>query len=325
VLSLLIPFAIVEAGFFSFFGDIFTKVNIEEKTINSQNVSLLAVAVGSDFASRDALSEVNTVGGSALLPDVGPAGGLADVSEDDYDNGQISVYVVREGDSLVSIAKMFNVSVSTLLWANNMNKGDKLTIGQTLAVLPVSGVQHIVKKGDTVDGIAKRYKGDPDEIRSYNGLAGNTLAIDSVIIVPDGEIESAPPKTVRPATSKLKGAGGPTYDGYYQAPLAQYRKTQGLHGYNGIDFGAYVGAPIMAAASGDVILARQGGYNGGYGNYVVIKHGNGTQTLYAHMLSVAVSSGQHVVQGQVIGYLGNTGRSTGPHLHFEIRGARNPF
>jgi murein DD-endopeptidase MepM/ murein hydrolase activator NlpD len=87
----------------------------------------------------------------------------------------------------------------------------------------------------------------------------------------------------------------------------------------------YLGAPIFAAATGDVVVARQGGYNGGYGNYVVIQHGNGTQTLYGHMQSVSVSPGDHVVQGQTIGYLGNTGRSTGPHLHFEVRGARNPF
>lgn len=327
LLSLLIPLTIAEAGFFSFFGDIFTKVNTQEKTINSQNVSLLAAAVGGpDMNSHDVLSEVNTVGESALLPDVGPSGGLADVSEGDYDRGQISVYVVREGDSLMTIAKMFDVSVSTLLWANNMDRGDKIIVGQTLAVLPVTGVQHTVKKGDTLEGIAKKYRGDPEEIRSYNDLAGNSsLTIGSIVIVPDGEMEQSSVKTVRAATSKLRGGGGPLYDGYYQAPLAHYRKTQGLHGYNGIDFGEYVGAPIMAAASGEVILARQGGYNGGYGNYVVIKHGNGTQTLYAHMLSVAVKAGTQVVQGQVIGYLGNTGRSTGPHLHFEVRGARNPF
>lgn len=324
--ALFVPFAIAQAGFFSFFGDVFTKVNTEEKTINSQNFSLLAAAIGPDINSHSALLDVSTVGESALLPDAGPVGGLADVPDNDYDSGQISVYVVREGDSLASIAKMFNVSVSTLLWANNMNKGDKLTIGQTLAVLPVSGVQHIVKKGDTIESIARKYKGDPDEIRSYNGLtAGEPLAVDSLVIVPDGEIQSAAPVKVVRATSKLHGAGGPSYDGYYQAPLAHYRKTQGLHGYNGVDLAEYLGAPIMAAASGEVILARQGGYNGGYGNYVVIKHSNGTQTLYGHMLSVGVSTGQQVVQGQVIGYLGNTGRSTGPHLHFEIRGARNPF
>ena len=110
----MIPFTIAEAGFFSFFGDIFTKVNTQEKVINSQNYSLLAAATGPEVSAYNVSSDMSIVGESALLPDVGPAGGLADVSETDYEHGQISVYVVRSGDSLVSIAKMFNVSVSTL-------------------------------------------------------------------------------------------------------------------------------------------------------------------------------------------------------------------
>jgi murein DD-endopeptidase MepM/ murein hydrolase activator NlpD len=102
--------------------------------------------------------------------------------------------------------------------------------------------------------------------------------------------------------------------------------TQGLHGWNGIDLGAARGTPIHAAAGGTVIVARSGGaWNGGYGNYVVITHSNGTQTLYGHMKSVIVSPGQGVSAGQVIGYEGSTGASTGPHLHFEVRGAANPF
>ncbi len=102
-------------------------------------------------------------------------------------------------------------------------------------------------------------------------------------------------------------------------------RTQGIHGYNGVDLGASVGAPVRAAAGGTVMLSRSGGYNGGYGNYIVIKHPNGSQTLYAHLSSNAVAAGQVVTQGQTIGAVGNTGRSTGPHLHFEVRGGKNPF
>jgi murein DD-endopeptidase MepM/ murein hydrolase activator NlpD len=102
-------------------------------------------------------------------------------------------------------------------------------------------------------------------------------------------------------------------------------RTQGIHGYNGVDLAAGVGTPILAAAGGEVIVAKGSGWNGGYGNYVVIKHPNGTQTLYAHMSSTAISSGAQVSGGEVIGYVGNTGRSTGSHLHFEVRGAKNPF
>jgi len=327
VTFLFLPWVGAQAGFLSFLDVIFTKTVIQEKPINSQNIALLAAVGGPDLMPiKEKTTETNTVAGSALLPDAGPAGASADVADNDYDHGQISIYVVRDGDSLGSIAKMFDVSVNTLLWANNMPRGTKLVVGQTLVVLPVSGVQHTVKKGDTIESIAKKYHADPDELRTYNGLeADAVLDLGSIVIVPDGEMPSVVKPVTRPATSKLRGVSGPSYDGYYAAPLANYRKTQGLHGYNGVDLAAYLGAPIMAAAEGDVIVAREGGYNGGYGNYVVIQHANGTQTLYGHMLRTAVTTGTHVTQGQTIGYLGNTGRSTGPHLHFEVRGARNPF
>ncbi len=98
-----------------------------------------------------------------------------------------------------------------------------------------------------------------------------------------------------------------------------------MHGNNGVDIAAPLGTPVVASAGGTVIIARSSGWNGGYGLYVVISHSNGTQTLYAHLSSVNVSVGDSVSKGQVIGKVGNTGKSTGPHLHFEVRGARNPF
>ncbi len=326
LILLVLPAAVAYAGFFSLFGDIFSKISTVEKPITSQNIALLSAASASDLSKQESGSDVNTVDGSALLPDAGPEGASADLSDQDFDHGQISIYSVHAGDSLASIAKMFNVSVNTILWANNMQKGAKLAVGDTLVILPVSGVEYTVKKGDTIENIAKKYKGDPIEVRSYNSLADNEQpTLGAVVIIPDGEMPAALPTKTKPANSKLRGANGPTYDGYYRAPLATYRKTQGLHGYNGIDLVEYLGAPVFSAAAGDVVIARVGGYNGGYGNYVVIQHGNGTQTLYGHLQSVAVSPGDHVIGGQTIGYLGNTGRSTGAHLHFEVRGARNPF
>ena len=323
---LVLPATVAYAGFFSLFGDMFSKINTVQKPITSQNVTLLAAASAADLSSRDQQPEVNTVEGSALLPDVGPEGASADLSDQDYDHGQISIYTVHEGDSLASIAKMFNVSVNTILWANNMQKGAKLSIGGTLVILPVSGVEYVVKKGDTIESIAKKYKGDSDEVRTYNAFADKEQPpLGSTIIIPDGEMPNLIPVKTKPASSKLHGASGPDFTGYFQPPLAIYRKSQGLHGYNGVDLVEYLGASVFTAASGDVVVARQGGYNGGYGNYIVIQHPNGTQTLYAHMQSVIVTAGDHVSQGQTIGYLGNTGRSTGPHLHFEVRGAKNPF
>ena len=325
---LVIPGAVAYAGFFSLFGDMFTKVSMLEKPVSSQNITLLAAAAGPDFGKIDNTPDVNTVDGSALLPDAGPSGAIGDMTNQDMDRGQISIYIVREGDTLASIAKMYDVSVNTVLWANNMERGAKLSVGQSLVILPVSGIEYTVKKGDTVDSLAKKYKGDPDEVRSYNGLTLNDkLVIGSVIIVPDGAMPTAVAPKTKPAKrmNRAHDTSGPNYDSYFHAPLASYRRTQGLHGYNGVDLAEYVGADVMASADGEVIVARQGGYNGGYGNYVVIQHSNGTQTLYGHLLSVTVSQGEQVTQGQTIGYLGNTGHSTGPHLHFEVRGAKNPL
>lgn len=217
---------------------------------------------------------------------------------------------------------MFGVTTNTIAWANDISRG-VIRPGQTLIILPISGVRHTVVKGDTLQTIAKKYKADITEIAQYNHLTENAkLALGDIVIVPDGEIP-APPAAGRPAI--LRGAGGPSYEGYYLRPIIGGRKTQGLHGYNGVDLASYLGAPIMAAASGDVIIARSGGWNGGYGNYIVIAHPNGTQTLYGHLSALAVGTGRSVSRGEIIGYLGSTGRSTGPHLHFEVRGAKNPF
>jgi len=238
--------------------------------------------------------------------------------------GQISVYVVRKGDTLSSVAKMFGVSANTIVWANDL-RSNTLKNGQELVILPISGVRHIVKSGDTLASIAKKYKTDLAEILSYNDLSANTkLKVGDEVIVPDGEIAISSGSSSSSGSSV--GASYPTYAGYYMRPLSGGMKTQGIHGHNGIDLGRLpVGSPVMAAADGTVIIAKSGGWNGGYGSYVVISHPNGTQTLYGHLSKVSVSTGQRVEQGQTIGALGNTGKSTGPHLHFEIRGAKNPF
>lgn len=236
----------------------------------------------------------------------------------------ISIYVVDDNDTLSDIATMFDVSVNTIIWANNLPKSGMIKPGQILTILPVSGVKYTVKKGDTLASIAKKYKGDPDEIAQYNGIAG-PLAAGDTLIIPNGQ-ELSEPAPMRSSIAASTPASSSSYSGYYTHPLPGGRKTQGIHGTNGIDIAAPVGTPIVAAAAGDVIIALEGGWNGGYGTYVVVRHDNGTQTLYAHMSSIAAGKGQRVNAGQVIGYVGNTGRSTGAHLHFEIRGGpRNPF
>jgi len=235
-------------------------------------------------------------------------------------SGEISVYVVREGDTLSQIAQMFDVSQNTILWANDIPRANLIKPGMVLNILPISGVRHTVKKGDTLASIAKNYKGDVDEILAYNQI-DDGLTVGSVVVIPNGIV----PETV----VAKKSTSGVTSGGVVSAglihPLPNGRKTQGVHGYNGVDIAAPVGTTVRAAAAGKVIISASSGYNGGYGQYVVIKHANGSQTLYAHLSQNNVRVGASVSQGQSVGLVGNTGRSTGPHLHFEVRGAKNPF
>jgi LysM repeat protein len=305
------------AGLFSIF---FGGLNEENllATKNIQNMSLL-VAVTSPLADNES-SKSPIVESNALVSDVGPSGSASEILIHKPTSDQISVYVVREGDTLSQIAEMFNVTVNTIKWGNDLSS-NTLKTGQTLVILPISGIKYTVVKGDTVASIAKKYKGDEDEIIAYNNLQkGDALIAGSVIIVPDGEV-AAPPTTIRSTgTSGLK-----EYAGYYMRPIVGGRKTQGIHGYNGVDLAAPIGTSLLAAADGQVIIARFGGWNGGYGNYIVIRHPNGTQTLYAHASRIDVSAGDTVNQGDIIGAVGSTGKSTGPHVHFEIRGAKNPF
>jgi murein DD-endopeptidase MepM/ murein hydrolase activator NlpD len=228
----------------------------------------------------------------------------------------ISIYEVREGDTLSEIAEMFGVSINTIRWANDI-KGP-LKKGQIITILPVSGIKYVVKKGDTISSIAKKYKADADEIRSFNDIDNSSLTVGLEIIIPDAEA----PQT---SGGSLATGGSKDLGSYFTRPIKGGVRTQGVHGHNGVDLASYAGAPIYASASGEVIIARSGGWNGGYGNYVVIKHSNGTQTLYAHLDKIYVYAGQSVSKNEELGTMGNTGKSTGVHLHFEIRGAKNPF
>lgn len=273
-------------------------------------------------------SSITTSGGTALLAYTGPAGTIADVASSMPPDDRISVYVVRSGDTLSEIADMFGVSVNTIMWANDLKSARDMHPGDTLIILPVSGIEHTIVKGDTLKSLAKKYGADADEIAQFNGLDHATpLKIGSTIIIPGGEIAAPAP---RPSSSAIvRGpylGGGTLQAGYYSNPMPGAILTQGIHGWNGVDLGAARGTPIHAAAEGVVIVARNNGaWNGGYGNYVVITHTNGTQTLYSHMKNATVSPGQAVLGGQIIGYIGATGRTTGVHLHFEVRGAANPF
>lgn len=319
---------VASASVFSMISSLITaKVSAQTEVgiVNSQNLAILDPVRTTDVNQGRGGGDITIIGGTALMSDSGPVGTMADVSSG-VTNDTISTYIVRKGDNLQTIAKMFDVSVNTIIWSNDI-RGSLIREGQTLVILPISGVEHTVVKGDTIQSIAKKYKADPYDISSYNNISPDQkLAIGDVIIIPDGEIASpVQTRSTVVGVNPLHGAGGPNMDGYYIRPIAGGVKTQGLHGYNAVDLATYQGAPIYAAAGGQVIVASKGGWNGGYGEYIVISHPNGTQTLYGHVSRVDVYAGEQVIKGQIIGLVGTTGKSTGPHVHFEVRGAKNPF
>jgi LysM repeat protein len=350
------------AGFFSVLGsgDALAQIDQVESTDNSQTMDLLQANVSSASVFQDpkgkstsygagksdskdsqidSNTSVNIVSDNAILPATGPLG-MADETVS-LSLEDTSIYVVRKGDSIGQIAAMFDVSVNTILSANDMKKWDKLKEGDILFILPISGLEHTVVKGQTLKNIAKLYKVDVSDIALYNGIAQDSkLAVGDKLLIPGGEMmdeggdKPAPNLNTAPIRDQNYYALHPLQNliGYFVNPLPAGHKTQGLHGpgKRGIDIGAPTGTDIYASAPGSVIAIKTGcklgarTCGGGYGNMVIVQHPNGTKTLYAHMSKVLARTGDQVNRGQILGYVGSTGRSTGPHIHFEVFNARNP-
>lgn len=233
---------------------------------------------------------------------------------------QIVNHKVQEGDTVSSIAEKFGVSQDTILWQNDLTKKSKLKPGDQIQVLPVTGISHKVTRGETIYSIAKKYDAEPQAIVDFpfNTFVNDetfALAVGQELVVPDGTMPEARPLTGL-ARRQTPDAGTVTASGTFVWPTTG-QLSQGFSWYHrGLDI-ANPGAPdIIAADSGTVSSA--GGTGGGYGIMVMVDHGNGYQTRYAHLSAVAVRVGQTVGRGDVVGRMGTTGRSTGVHLHFEI-------
>jgi len=244
---------------------------------------------------------------------------------DRSDVGGVIDHVVAEGETLGEIAKKYGVQENTILQNNPTISPAHLKIGTVLKIPSNNGLIHRVKKGETLSGIAKKYKVDLEKILAQNEMkADTTLVAGQEIIIPGAKrIVRAPSRSSGSRAPYRSGRGVSAREtgGTLLFPT-QGSYTQGYHyGHYAVDIAKVGGAPIWAAESGTVIRAR-GGWNGGYGNYVIIDHGNGMQTLYAHQKYLMVKEGDYVKRGQQIGYMGNTGRvrgRTGVHLHFEVR------
>lgn len=265
------------------------------------------------------------------------AGGPIENSVSENQQKSIVEYEVTGDETIASLADKFGISADSIAWANNLSKTAALKVGQKLVIPPVSGVIHFAVAGDTLPQIAKKYQASEKDIIAFNDLAGeNDIYIGDVLMIPGGKI--LPPPAPKPASTAAKSAPSVSSGtalglaampaGYFLCPVgAQCKRTQGMHFRNAVDLtGGYCGAPIYAAASGTVIKAKIGGWNGGAGNSVTISHMNGAVTThYYHLQSVYIFQGQEVKKGDIIGTMGQTGRSTGCHLHFEVGGAENPF
>ncbi len=245
----------------------------------------------------------------------------------------IVTYTVRQNDTISGIAYRFTLFARTILWANNLSGSSVIRPGDTLVIPQVDGVVHTLKRGDTLQGIAARYRSTVDKIAALNNIAqGAKLEPGTLLTVPDGR----PPSVSVPAQTRVATRTAPRNVGSAaRAPgggllwpttgraITQYFTWR--HG--GLDIDGTLRSPIYAVENGTVETA-QSGWNGGYGNVIVISHSKSTKTRYGHLSRLYVRPGEQVQRGQIIGMMGSTGRSTGSHLHFEvlINGARkNPL
>ncbi|MFC1624964.1 peptidoglycan DD-metalloendopeptidase family protein [Patescibacteria group bacterium] len=236
---------------------------------------------------------------------------------------RIIEYTIQEGDTVSTIAEKFGVSTDSIRWQNDLASKDSIKVGQILEILPITGVAHKVKKGDTVYSISKYYDTSAQGIVDFpfNAFVNDEtfeLAIGQTVIVPDGikpsQVLWQPLARVKQTTPN---AGSVTASGVFVWPTNGNISQRFVWYHKGIDIANKVAPSVLAADSGTVIIAGwPDGY--GYGNRVMIDHGNGYKTLYAHLSRVSVVIGQTVARGNVIGQMGSTGRSTGVHLHFEV-------
>ncbi len=299
------------------------------------------ITIGPRIVQSQASQSViaDTLPSGVLLTSTGQevdAGGFLTVQGEDvsrYRGGEIYEHTVEGGETLKSIAQKYGLSkVTTITWLNGITEKDPIKPGQKIKILPVDGVYHKVKKGDTLCSIARMYglidKGDdcgsgaqPIVDYPFNTFTNDDfgLQVGQYLVIPGGEMPLPDDAPVTRVSARLTpNAGAVSASGQFIWP-ASGRITQGFSFFHkAFDIANHSGGPILAADSGRIIVAGWTD-NTGYGNRVMIDHGNGYVTLYGHMSVVSVQVGQTVKRGDVLGQMGSTGRSTGTHLHFEIR------
>jgi len=263
---------------------------------------------------------------------------------------EVTTYVVQPGDTVFGIAEKFGLQPQTILWANYntlLDDPHSLKPGQELNILPVDGAYYEWQEGDGLNGVAKFYGVSAEDIVNFEGnhldpetigdYAHPNIKPGTWLVIPGGKREfvswSAPVGVTRenPAVANVLGPGacGPVSGGAIGFGTFVYPTDRHyLSGYDyspetnhrGIDLAGMMGDNIYATDAGVIVYAGWNNY--GYGNMIMIDHGNGFQSLYAHLSQIYVTCGQSVGQGDVIGAMGSTGHSSGPHLHFELMTSR---
>jgi len=282
-------------------------------------LTIYDVAATESLALDTEEGDVMTSEGSAAL--VKP--GLAQTTLGDRPRDDVIYYTVEGGDTVSTIAEKFSISTNTILWENKLGPRDYIKPGNQLTILPYSGVSHQVKSGDTLDKIAKKYSVDSETIIEYNQLAdASAIETNQVLLILGGSMPEEPKPTIQPNSSSSWGLfnipppASATSGTKLQWPttsrkISQYYKWR----HYAIDIAGDYTSPTYAADSGRVEAV---GWGSGYGNRIIIDHGNGIKTLYAHHSKMFVKTGDYVSRGQTIGMIGCTGWCTGSHVHFEV-------
>ncbi len=314
-------------------GDFDTLIEIEAtidseegvpQTDGTKNLALSEVGVTSNVEPTGAPLE-NT--DSSLFAQDGDALIRPDLIATDITpqlRSSIITYMVQEGDTVSEVAEKFDLSTNTILWENKIGPRDFIKPGQELVILPVTGVTHTIKRGDTLNAIASKYRAKGDDILEVNKLGdASELRIGAKVVVPDG-IPPPVPRTYSSYSSRIADIRdifkpAQPIAGKLNWPTTKKRITQYFRGWRhtGIDIGVQRGQPIYAADDG--VITTSGWNTRGYGYYIIVDHGGGINTLYAHNDKNYVKKGERVKKGDIIAAIGSTGRSTGPHVHFEVR------
>lgn len=236
-----------------------------------------------------------------------------------------TTYNIQKGESLLDIAKREGLHIDTLLSANQINNANSIFSGQEIKIPNQEGVYHKIESGQTISQIAKAYKIDTSKILKFNNINDpEKIRQGEKIFIPGARILQTNRKYLLDNLKVERGFTKPVFMGWFSSGFG-YRKdpfNENVAYHSGIDIAAYYGTPIRASKSGKIIFS---GWGKGYGNLIIIRHDNRYKTYYGHMSKRIVENGQWVNQGQIIGLVGNTGRSLGSHLHFEIRDYSRPI